>query len=477
MKPFNSFPMKTHPLLGAVALALLPLSLAAGPALTIYNQSFAVVRETIPLDLKAGVNGVNFAGVTTMVEPDSVVLRDPSGKVGLRILEQSYRADAASQGLLLAMNEGKELDFVVTDQNAKEYLVKGRVIRSGYNAGNQSGNAASAPIIEVDGKLRFSLPGQPLFPSLGDDAILKPTLSWQLNADKAAKLDAELGYITEGMSWQAAYNFVAPEKGDQVDIVGWVTLTNNTGKTFTDASVKLMAGDVNRVSPQSDPFAGRNDKMVLRAMAAPAATEVTEKAFDEFHLYSLPRNVTLRDQETKQVEFIRATGVTAPQLYIYDQQKYGAKVATVREFKNTKENGGLGLPLPKGRTRFYRQDSADGRLEFVGENNIDHTAKNETVRIYTGDVFDIAVERKATDSKLSNRNEQREEAYEITLRNRKAEPVEVRVTEHFYRWPNWALLQQSDPSEKTDAQTTEFRVQLKPDEEKKVSYRVRYDWK
>ncbi|HEY9248843.1 MAG TPA: DUF4139 domain-containing protein [Rariglobus sp.] len=460
--------MKTLALFGAF-VALLPLSLTAGPALTIYNQNFAVVRETIPFDLKAGVNLVNFSGVTTQVEPDSVVLRDASGKVELRILEQSYRADAASQGLLLAMNEGKELDFIVRDKDAREHLVKGRVIRSGYKGGGE----ASTPIIEVDGKLRFSLPGQPIFPSLGDDAILQPTLAWQVNVEKAAKLDAELGYVTGGMSWQAAYNFVAPEKGDRVDIVGWVTVVNNTGKQFTDATIKLMAGDVNRVQPS--PQSLRRDGMMM-AMSAPVA-EVTEKAFDEFHLYSLPRTVTLRDQETKQVEFLRATGVTAPQLYIFDQQKYGAKVATVREFKNTKENGGLGLPLPKGRTRFYRQDSADGRLEFVGENNIDHTARNETVRIYTGDVFDIAVERKATDSKLSSRNEEREEAFEITLRNRKSEAAEVRVTEHFYRWPNWTLVQQSDPSEKTDAHTAEFRVTLKPDEEKKISYRVRYDWK
>ncbi|MFA6288429.1 MAG: DUF4139 domain-containing protein [Opitutaceae bacterium] len=463
--------MKTHPLFGA-AVALLPLSLAAGPALTIYNQNFAVVRETIPLDLKAGVNLVNFSGVTTQLEPDSVVFRDAAGKVGLRILEQSYRADAASQGLLLAMNEGKELDFIVRDKDAREHIVKGRVIRSGYKAAGE----ASAPIIEVDGKLRFALPGQPIFPSLGDDAILQPTLAWQVNAEKSAKLDAELGYVTGGMSWQAAYNFVAPEKGDQVDIVGWVTVVNNTGKTFTDATIKLMAGDVNRVQPATLGYARREQKVMMAAMA-PAGAAVTEKAFDEFHLYSLPRPVTLRDQETKQVEFLRATGVTAPQLYIFDQQKYGAKVATVREFKNTKENGGLGLPLPKGRTRFYRQDSADGRLEFVGENNIDHTAKNETVRIYTGDVFDIVGERKATDSKMSSRDEQREEAFEITLRNRKADAVEVRVSEHFYRWPNWTLIQQSDPSEKTDASTAEFRVTLKPDEEKKITYRVRYDWK
>lgn len=464
-------PISLASLVAALPLALGP-ALLAGPALTIYNQNFAVVREIVPLDLKAGVNAVAFSGATTQVEPDSVVLRDAAGKVALRVLEQSYRADAASQGLLLAMNEGKELVFLVTDQEGREHEVKGRVIRSGYKAGGE----ASTPIVEVDGKLRFSLPGQPVFPSLGDDAILQPTLAWQLHAKEAAKLEAELGYVTGGMSWQAAYNLVAPEKGDQVDIVGWVTVNNQTGKRFDDATIKLMAGDVNRVQPESAPYGGRNRKGVMMAMASMDAAEVTEKAFDEFHLYSLPRPVTLRDQETKQVEFLRATGVTAPQLYIYDQQKYGSKVATVREFKNTKENGGLGLPLPKGRTRFYRQDSADGRLEFVGENNLDHTAKNETVRLYTGDVFDIAVEKKMTDAKSSDRNDFREEAFEVTLRNRKSDTVEVRVVEQFQAGPNWKLIQQSDPSEKTSATSAEFRVTLKPDEEKVVTYRVRYEW-
>jgi hypothetical protein len=460
-----------HPLLFGAFACLLPLTLNAGPALTVYNRDFAVVREIIPLNLKAGTNAVDFAGVTAQVEPDSVVLRDVSGRVPLRILEQSYRADTASQGLLLALNEGREIDFVATDKNAKESLIKGRVIRSGYKGDGESGT----PIIEVDGKLRFSLPGQPLFPSLGDDAILRPTLSWLVSAERAATLEAELGYITGGMNWQAAYNFIAPEKGDLVEIVGWVTVTNRTGKAFTDATIKLMAGDVNRVQPQ-DQFRGQL-KMAGRAPAGVSMQEVTEKAFDEFHLYSLPRAVTLRDQETKQVEFLRASGVTAPQLYIYDHQKYGGKVATVREFKNTKENGGLGLPLPKGRTRFYRKDSSDERLEFVGENTIDHTAKNETLRIYTGDVFDIAAERKALDSKVSKGDRQLEEAFEITLRNRKTEAVEVRVTERFYSGRNWTMIEQSAPSVKTDAQTAEFRVQLQSGEERQISYRVRYDWK
>lgn len=461
--------MKTNIFLFAV-LAAVTLPLSAGPALTIYNQDFAVVRETIPIALKAGVNHVNHSGVTAQVEPDSVVLRDASGKVTLRVLEQSYRADAASEGLLLAMNEGKEIDFLVTDQAGKEHTVRGRVVRSGYKARGE----AATPLIEVDGKLRFSLPGKPVFPSLGDDTILQPTLSWQLHAERAAELEAELGYITGGMRWQAAYNFIAPEKGDQVDIVGWVTVSNHTGKTFADASIKLMAGEVNRVR---DPIAAMSDPFSAPVMRSAAVAEVTEKSFDEFHLYSLPRTVTLRDQETKQVEFLRANGVTAPQIYIFDEHKYGMKVATVREFENTKENGGLGLPLPAGRTRFYRQDNVDGRLEFVGENTIEHTPRNETVRIYTGDVFDIAVEKKATDSQASNRNEYREETFEIELRNRKAEAVEVRVIEHLQHGPNWRLIQQSEPSEKTDAQTVEFRVKLNPNEEKTLTYRVRYDWK
>lgn len=462
--------MKTA--LFSAALALLPQVSFAGAALTIYNNDFAVVRETLPLDLQPGVNAVAFAGVTTRVEADSVLLRDRSGRVALRILEQSYRAEAASESLLLSLHEGRTLDFLVRDRDAREHVVQGRVVRSGHAAQGE----AATPIIEVDGRLRFALPGQPIFPSLGDDAVLQPTLSWQLHADKAARLDAELGYITGGLRWEAAYNLVAPETGDKVDLVGWVTVTNESGKRFDDASIKLMAGDVNRVVPEMQMI-GRSKSMMTMTAMMDAGAGVTEKSFDEFHLYSLPRPVTLRDRETKQVEFLRGTGVHAPQLYIYDLHKYGPKVATVREFKNTSENGGLGLPLPKGKARFYRQDNADGRMEFVGENSLDHTARNETVRLRTGDVFDIAVERSQSDASMSSRNDFREEAYTIKLRNRKTTPVEVRITEHLQSGPNWKLVQQSDPHEKLDAARLEFRVTLQPDVERIVTYRVRYDWR
>lgn len=469
-------------------LLLAAAGASAQPALTIYNQNFAVVRERVPLDLQAGENTVAFAGATAMLEADSVVLRDPAGRVALRILEQSYRADTMSQGVLLALNEGKTIDFLVRDQNAKEYTVAGKIVRSGYAPGGEQ----SAPIVEVDGKLRFSLPGEPLFPALAGDGILKPTLAWKIGVAQAAKLEAELGYITGGMSWQAAYNLIAPEKGDLLDVVGWVTVNNQSGKVFENAAVKLMAGDVNRVQPEGVVQMAPFQMKATRAMAMDAV--VTEKAFDEFHLYTLPRAVTLRDRETKQVEFMRATGVKAPVIYVYDgAAMYGAfrggmnrdpgygtqsnpKVWVMREFKNSEANN-LGLPLPKGRLRFYRRDDADGRIEFTGESNLDHTAKNELIRVKTGDAFDVVGERIRVNFNSSNRQDFAEEEFEIKVRNRKTEPVTVRIVEHLYRWSNWRIVQQSDEFTKKDAQTIEFNVTVPADTEKSVTYRVRYEWK
>ncbi len=478
--------MKT--LRSLLALPLLAALAGAQPALTIYNQNFAVVRERVPLDLKAGENTVTFVGATAEVEPDSVVLRDPAGHVPLRVLEQSYRADVMTQGALLALNEGKELDFLVRDQNAKEYTVHGKVVRSGYNPGGE----VTAPIVEVDGKLRFSLPGEPLFPALAGDGILKPTLTWRLGVDRPAKFESELGYITGGLSWQAAYNLIAPEKGDTLDVVGWVTVDNQSGKQFDGATIKLMAGNVQKLQPKQVQPRMRDDVVQLSAFSVAGA--VTEKAFDEFHLYSLPRPVTLRDRETKQVEFMRATGVKAPVIYVYDgAAQYGVfyggmnrdpgygtqsnkKVWVMREFKNSEENR-LGLPLPKGRMRFYRRDDADGRIEFTGESELEHTAKNELIRVKTGDAFDVVGERVRTNFQGQNRSDYAEEDFEIKVRNHKADAVTVRVVEHLYRWSNWTITQKSQDFVKKDAQTIEFSADVPADGEKVITYRVRYDWR
>ena len=239
------------------------------PSLTIYNQNFAVVRQQLPLDLKSGENQVSINDITMHLEPDSVILRDPTGKHAVQVLEQNYRADPVSQALLLSLYEGKTIDFEVGRAQGPE-TVRGKVIRSGYVPHNESAMnlygqqyyqsqmaaGSEQPIIEVNGQLRFSLPGTPIFPALTDDSILKPLLEWRLATDKAGKFPVEFSYVTSGMTWQADYNIVAPEKGDLVDIVGWVTMDNQTGKTFENARIKLMAGDVNKIQQQG--MNGRN---------------------------------------------------------------------------------------------------------------------------------------------------------------------------------------------------------------------------
>jgi len=487
---FNHQPdytIKNSTILFLVAVAVSCASATTQPALTIYNQNFAVVRDSVPLDLKAGVNDVRYPDATAQVEPDSVILRDPTGRHSLQILEQNYRNDPVTQELLLSLFEGKTIDFErmrLKDNTQTPELIPGKIIRSGYVPGENS----EQPIIEVNGKMQFSLPGQPLFPDLGDDTVLKPTLNWLLQSNKPGKFDAEVGYITGGFTWEADYNLVSPEKGDMVDLVGWITMNNNCGKTFENAKIKLMAGNVNKIQPVSRVM----EMATLSGGAMPQAPAVTEKTFDEFHLYSIARPTTLHDHETKQVEFVHAENVVAPTIYVYDgasdyrfygglnyDQGYGTegnkKITVVREFVNAETNH-LGIALPAGKMRFYRRD-ADGQLEFVGEDQIDHTPRNETIRVTTGNAFDLVGERKQTSFHVDTGDKWMDESFEIKLRNRKKDqPVEIRVVEHLYRWNNWEITQKSDDFKKTDSQTIEFCVPVKPDEEKVVTYTVHYSW-
>jgi hypothetical protein len=476
-------------------LATASVAQSDGTSLTIYNGGFAAVREYVPLDLKSGINPVTFAGATTTLEPQSVILRDPEGKHALQILEQSYRADPVSQGLLLSMFEGKTIEFIVgRTPGGKDITASGKIVRSGYvpvSAQGQYNNGGQQPVIEMNGQLRFSLPGEPIFPDLGKDTVLKPTLNWLLQSDRPGEFNAELAYITNGMSWSADYNLVVPEKGDVADVVGWITMYNNSGKTFEDARIRLMAGDVNKVQPQDRMRKGIAMGAAMAVNEAPAPV-VTEKAFDEFHLYTLEHATTLHEEEAKQVEFVHAMNVTSQRVYVYDGMEgyyyfgnfvgeapnYGTqsnkKVWVMQEFKNSKENG-LGIALPKGRVRFYRRDS-DGSLQFIGENEIDHTPKDETVRLYTGNTFDVVGERKQTEFHVDRAGHQADETFEIKIRNHKKEAVNVRVVEHLYRWGNWKMSEESDAHKKTDSQTVEFRVNVAPDQEKVVKYTVHYSW-
>ncbi len=497
------------------ALVLAAL-LAVGPALaqtqlTIYNQNFATVKERRTLELKKGETEVRITDISAHLEPDSVVLRDLKKPDAIRILEQNYESDPLSEGLLLRKSEGKVLDFEVTlPQTGEKKIVKGKILRSGYiphtSAFQRYGQQYSQrqmiysqpqsggqPIVEVDGKVQFGLPGKPIFDALDPKAFLKPTLLWRLWTGAAGKHEVEFSYLTGGMRWEANYNAIAPEKGDKFDIVGWVTLENMSGKDFEEASVKLMAGDVARARPEGAMLA----RAAVGEAAQPAAPPgVTERAFEEYHLYTLPRPTTVLDREIKQVEFVRAANVPAKRLYVYDGVKldpqyrgwdagsirtrpeYGTqsnpKVWVMLEFENS-EKGGLGLPLPRGKVKIYRRD-LDGRNEFIGEDRIDHTPKDETVRLYTGNAFDIVGERRQTNFQLDTRGHWADESFEIKVRNHKKEAVEVRVVEHLYRWIQWKITANSLDFAKTDARTIEFRPTVPANGEAVINYTVHYTW-
>ena len=493
-----------------LAVAFFACLLSGQTQLTVYNQNFAVVKERRTLTLARGESEIRVSDITAHLEPDSVVLRDLDRPDSIRILEQNYESDPLSEGLLLRKSEGKVLDFEVVSQTGEKRIVKGRVLRSGYvphtsalqRYGQQysynqmiysNPQGGGQPIVEVDGKIQFGLPGKPIFDSLDPRAFLKPTLLWKLWCGDPGRHDVEFSYLTGGMRWEANYNAVAPEKGDTFDIIGWVTLENMSGRDFEQAKVKLMAGDVARFTG-----AAGNAKAYAQVEERSAAggPSVTERAFEEYHLYTLERPATVLDREIKQVEFVRAANVPAERVYVYDghrvepqyrgwdpysirtRPEYGTasnpKVWVMLEFRNS-ETSRLGMPLPKGKVKVYRRD-VDGRNEFIGEDGIDHTPKDEVVRLYTGNAFDLVGERRQTDFKLDTARNWADESFEIKVRNHKKEAVKVRVVEHMYRWLQWAITSATAEHVKKDARTIEFRPTIAPNGEAVIRYTVHYTW-
>jgi len=475
-------------------------------ALTIYNQNFAVARTAIDLDLHPGTNEITTSQVTSRLEPDSVVLRDPSGKRVVHVIEQNYDAAVVSQEWLLQKYEGKTIDFqVMTTQGPQ--IVQGRIIRAGFYRqpqytfdGQQLNGYSAQPLVEVNGKMQFQLPGQPLFPASTDGLLLKPTLRWQIESENADHFTAELAYITGGLDWDATYNVVAPDSTDvtgdeRADVLGWVTMHNDSGTDFPEARIKLMAGDVAKIQPGYGGGYGMAKDSLMMVNGALQSPQVTQKPFDDFHLYDLHRTVALRDGETKQVQFIDASGVTLRRTYLYDgastqlqpyyngnvneMRGYGldtgnTRVHIVEEFKNSESNH-LGMPLPAGRVRLYRRDS-DGQVEFIGENMINHTPTEDTVRLVTGSAFDVKGERRQTDFHVDQQNRLLEETFEIKITNQKQQPINVIALEHLYRGDNWEILSKSADFKKLDSHTIEFPLAVPAKGETTLTYMVRYTW-
>jgi hypothetical protein len=327
------------------------------------------------------------------------------------------------------------------------------------------------------------------FPALPDGLITKPTLVWQVESVLGGSQDVEVTYLTSGVSWQANYIVVLADDDESLDLDGWVTLDNRSGTGYEDAKLKLIAGDIHRV-----PTAGyaMDEGLRYEAEAPAAAPQVEERAFFEYHLYEVQRPVTVKDRQTKQIEFVTGSDVPAEKFFVYDGSQmqfwgyyqpvddpsYGTasneKVMVMLQFQNEEEQG-LGVPLPKGTLRVFKKD-VDGSTLLVGEDAIDHTPKDEQVRLYIGDAFDIVGERVQTDFRVDYDEDWMEESFEITVRNHKDEDVEVRVVEHLFRWSEWEIIEESHDHDKMDARTIEFRVPVEADGEAVVSYTVRYEW-
>ncbi|HEY5752371.1 MAG TPA: DUF4139 domain-containing protein [Chthoniobacterales bacterium] len=448
-------------------------------ALTIYNQNFGVVRETRKLNIQEGT--VRFTDVATQIDPTSVhflSLTDPSAKV----LEQNYEFDLVSADKLLE----KYIDRDITVKTAGGAVYRGKL--QSFDASqivlDQGQNGGIAMIQRPQNIVDIQ------FGSLPEGLITRPSLVWKVATEKPGDQTVEIAYQTQGISWNADYNLVLSDDETKADLGGWVTINNQSGGTFKDAKLKLVAGDVNRVQP---PQQLRRDVMAMAEQAARQEEKgFEEKSFFEYHLYTLGRPATVAQNQTKQIELLSANTIPVKKIYTYKGSPfpfYGGlnisddfgstspnkKVNVEFEIDNKKENN-LGMALPKGKIRISKRDPADNSLEFVGEDQIDHTPKDEKIRVTTGDAFDIVGERKRTDFQLDTGRKTAIETFEIKIRNHKDTPVEVLIKEILYRWNEWEITKSSDEWTKFDSNTIHIPVRVDKDVEKVVTYTVKYTW-
>lgn len=434
----------------AAAIALAQIA-AAQVSITVYNQNIGLVKETRSVDVKKGAFTFEAADVAALIDPTSVHLKLD----GAAVYEQNFEYDLVSRDRLLERYLNQSVQ-VFTD---KGDMFEGTLL---------SASGSELILRSTDGQVQVVAPDAVRdirFGELPGGLRTKPTLVWSLFGEKAGKSQAELSYLTNGLNWHAEYVAVTSEKGDRLDLSSWVSIENHSGATYENAKLKLMAGDV-RLVQEPGPFDGRG--RAWATMEAQAAPKFEEKAFFEYHLYTLDKPTTVRDRQTKQISLFEPATVTAKREYVFDQMKNAEKVQVNLVFKNEK-TAGLGMPLPAGKVRVYQRDE-DGALEFVGEDRIDHTPDNEEVRLVVGSAFDLTVEKEMTDSKRIT-DRVREESYRAELRNHKKDNVEVILVEHL--WGDWQILESSHTYTKKNAYTVEFKVPVEAGKETVVTYRVR----
>jgi hypothetical protein len=470
----------------AMALAFAATALAAekqeeGIALTIYNQNFGVVREKRKVDVPDKVGTIQFTDVASQIDGTSVQFKsvtDPSATV----LEQNYEYDLVSADKLLEKYIDKQIAVLTKD--GSRYSGKLLSFDANQLVIRQDDEKAGIVMVQRGDNVKDIQ-----FGALPEGLITKPTLVWKLATEKVGQHLIEVAYQTGGINWQADYNAVLNANDTALDLGGWVTINNQSGATYRDAKLKLIAGDVRRVQPQPPTTSMPRRAMLLGAEGGGFG----EKAFFEYHLYTLGRPATVAQNQTKQIELLKTADVPVKKVFLYDgapqyrfygglinDANYGSeegnkKVNVIIEVKNAKDNH-MGMALPKGKVRLYKRDEADSSLEFIGEDQIDHTPKDETVKLHIGDAFDIVGERKRTDVKIDMGRHIITESFEIRVRNHKTEPVEVLVKETLYRWNNWEITESNQKWTKYDSNTIHFPVKVDKDGEQVITYTVKYTW-
>jgi hypothetical protein len=439
--------------------------------ITVYNSNLGLVRETRRLTLPSGRTALRFADVTAQIRPETVHLLSLTAPSALRILEQNYQYDLLNPAKLLDKFVGREITLVLRR----------------YQNNTESFEPVQATLLSNNGGQVWRINGQIVinptnisemrFPDLPKNLVATPTLVWDIENTNTATQTVEASYLTNGMNWRSDYVLLINADDTKGDLQGWVTLTNASGASFEDARLQLVAGDVNRVSEQQN-------YAIAGAMARKASMEEAqfqEQGFFEYHLYTLQRPATIRDNETKQVSLLEAAGFDVKKEFVLNGQRYyytgynnpgqaiKEKVGVYMQFRNSQQNK-LGMPLPAGTIRLYKKDDK-GNQQFIGEDKIDHTPKDEDVRVKVGDAFDIVAERKQTDFKVLASGHLYEYAYEIKIRNHKDGPVNVIVNEPI--GGDWEMVASTFEAKKTAAFAAQFSVPVAKDGEATLSYRVR----
>jgi hypothetical protein len=468
--------------------------------LTIYNQNLSLIREERTLSMTKGMNRVVIPDIPATIDGTSVHFLSLTNPAGVRVLEQNYQYDLVHQAKLLEKYIGKQIEFIRVDEaTKKEYTVTGRLLSTGYASqamGNYGGSnfiQMGGMVAEINGKIELNPIGRLVLPSLPEGLILKPQLEWLVSNTKEGSQKTEITYLAGQLSWTCNYVALLDKSGAKLDLTGWVTITNGSGTSFKNAGLKLVAGDVNIVQNNFRT----EGRMAKGAFAITDAAEPQFKQSDlfEYKLYALQRHTDINNNETKQVELTSGRNVSSQKVFIYDgmadswrsyfnsysyrsRQSFGqqsnSKVGVYVTFRND-DRSGLGMPLPKGKVRVYQRD-ADGKDQFVGEDEIDHTAKDEELKLYLGNAFDIVGERVQKDFKSYANGHVIEETIEIKVRNHKNEAVQVMVYEHPWRWSQWEITKANAEWAKVDQSTMKFPVTIGKDQEKVISYTIKYSW-